>query len=204
MAKLGALLLGILGPFLTSPAWAESKAGAIVPEPDSITLVGTFRGVFGPVFTSLPARGGMGTITCNGKTYVLHFSGRLITDDLSKLDGKKVVVIGKPGKGPLDPIPSKKEGFIVVVSQMPTVADDKVEEKATITINAKLDYQELESNPPQPVWSVTVHGQTYRLTFATPDLQEMARALSGEEVRVSGTVEKDGSLRVTSLMPIGR
>jgi hypothetical protein len=198
-----AVVVALLGLFLAPVARAENKAGILI-EPESITIVGTFHGVFGPVFTSFPARGGMGTITCNGTKYVLHFSGRLVTDELEKLDGKKVVLTGKPGKGRLHPIPEAKEvGFVVLVNEMPTVADAGAEEKATLAVNTRLDFHVLESLPPKYVWSITVHGQTWSLTFATPELRKMAQSVSGEPVRVTGTLEKDGTLRVTALRPIG-
>jgi hypothetical protein len=206
MFKLFTGIVTALSLFFTSRAWADPKAGVLM-EPDSITLVGTFHGVFGPVLTSDPARGGMGTVTCNGRSYVLHFSGSLATDELSKLGGKKVVVIGQPDRGPLGEIPREeggREGFVVLVSRMPKVADEKAEEKATLTVRAKLDYEELESKPVQQVWSVTIHGETFRLRFLSKELREKAVSLSGELVRVTGTIDKDGKLMVTQLLPAGR
>jgi hypothetical protein len=206
MSKIIATLVAAVGLLLPASVQADAKTGVLI-EPDSITLVGIFHGVFGPVLTSNPARGGMGTVTCNGRSYVLHFGGGLITDELSKLDGKKVVVIGRPGKGSLSEIPhgeGGREGFVVLVSRMPTVADEKAEEKATLTVQAKLDYEELESKPVQQVWSVTAHGETFRLQFSSNELRDKAVSLSGELVRVTGTVDKNGKLQVMQLVPAGR
>jgi hypothetical protein len=203
MAKVVRVVVAVMALVLAPGAWADNKAGVRV-EPESITIVGTFHGVFGPVLTSDPARGGMGTITCDGKVYVLHFSGGLFTDELAKLDGKKVMLIGKPSKGQLHPVPrAKEEGLVVLVSEMPTVADGQAQEKAMVTIDTRLEYRELESNPPKPFWTVTVHGETWSVSFATPELRKLAQSLSGEPVRVTGIVEK-GTLRVTALRPVGR
>jgi hypothetical protein len=206
MCKLIATLAAALALLLPAGVRADAKAG-LPGDPNSVTLVGTFHGVFGAVTTRLPAGGGMGTITCNGRKYVLHFAASLNSDEVSKLDGKKVVVIGRPGKGAQSELPREeggREGFVVLVDSIPTAADEKAAEKVTLSVLAKLEYQELESLPVKYLWSVTVHGETFRLRLASPELRDKAVSLSGELARVTGTIEKDGNLLVTQLLPGGR
>jgi hypothetical protein len=152
-------------------------------------------------------------VSANGKTYTLDFGRTHLyaTDRLhtlialppwmelpgkaEKLAGKTVIVTGT------------LDGTTVHVTDLK--ADDEfVKETTEVEARGQLSalYLELirplipeqrlterpESFPPQLVaWNFVVDGQTYTLTFATPELESLAKKLDGKAVVLTGELKNN-------------
>jgi hypothetical protein len=68
----------------------------------------------------------------------------------------------------------------------------------TVTFFGKLTHTELPGLPVSHASLLTINGQDYSVEFAAKDLSK-ARVLDGEDVIVTGTLDRDGKLVVTEL-----
>jgi hypothetical protein len=122
----------------------------------------------------------------DGQTFVLRGGSKEFQGQLRDLDGKRVLLSGKLDKG----------GVLLGDSVRAAEKDDKA--GVTLTLTGKLNYAEGKSLPPVESWTITVDGQTFSLSFDKA-LKAEAKKLKGLSVIVTGTLLKDGTVKVTHL-----
>jgi hypothetical protein len=164
------------------------------------------------------------TIHVNGAAFLVEFGGDTKLLDLAaKLDGQTVLLTGSletvdyfPYELPPRPlekdeaqpqfikVPPLRQVQVVRATDLKAVKKDSVQETVHIEIEGKLEHHVLESDPVQHVWLITVDGKTYVLRFSRDVPKEKPERLEGMLVIVTGTLEKGGTVLVTSLAPACR
>jgi hypothetical protein len=120
-------------------------------------------------------------ITADGKTYDLSFDGASpLVGVPERLEGKAVIVTGTP------------VGFAIRVTGLKADDSGTTTEKATVEARGQVKRGVAGDvfSEAYACWSLTIDGETYELDFgALKDLAEMATALEGKQVVVSGVIE---------------
>jgi hypothetical protein len=120
-------------------------------------------------------------ITAGGKSYMLTFDSDDLHKLAEKLDGKTVVVTGKP------------INCAVVVASMKADETEPANGKATAEIKGQIKRLRVARGPFADLsecWGIAINGQTYELDFGgLGELAEMAKDLDRKEVVVSGILE---------------
>jgi hypothetical protein len=161
----------------------------------------------------------------NGAALPVEFGDKSkLRDRAAKLDGQLVLVTGaletveyipldsQPRPRPWDKdqlaiepsflkVPPMRTAQVLRASDLKAVATDSIQETVHLQIAGKLEHHVLESLPVQHVWLITVEGKTYRLRFGHDIPKNQRERLEGASVIITGTVEKDGAVLVTSLWP---
>lgn len=149
--------------------------------------------VFDPTFPKQPQTHFLDywEITASGKTYMLVFPERkTLTDEANRLAGKSVILTGTLA------------GDTVHVTGLKA---DEEHVKQTTEVEARGQLSAIYLEPiitvcvvgrpevPIPVvaWNFIVDGKTCTLTFATPELEKLARTLDGKAVVLTGTLDHD-------------
>lgn len=130
-------------------------------------------------------------LTVNGRSYVLNIPEREDWhDQANQLNGRTVVVTGE------------LVGGTIHVRAALRAADASARTGVRVHIEGYLNnYGMLTSEPPIPMWQVTVNGKTYWLGFYSAALAQRAEKLVGRLVWVSGELQGE-SVVVSDLVAV--
>jgi hypothetical protein len=167
-------------------------------------------------------------IQVHGASFLVEFGDdKKLLDLAAKLEGQTVLLTGaletveyfpldwpprpRPwDKDPLDSearfikMPPLRQVQVLRATDLKAVEKDSVQETVHIEIEGKLEHHVLESDPVQHVWLMTVDGKTYVLRFSHDVPKGKPESLEGVSVIATGTLEKGGTVLVTSLSPACR
>jgi hypothetical protein len=149
-----------------------------------------------PAFENAPA------VYSGGLTYILDFGGnKELSERAQQLHGKRVVLTGRvTGVRGFTTmcVPGSSQVPVVYVTSL-EAAEGPAPDRVGVEILGRLNFAELESFPPIPVWTVTADKQEYQHHFANADVSAAAKKLTGRDVIVTGTVRPDGSVLVNAV-----
>jgi hypothetical protein len=122
-------------------------------------------------------------ITTGGKTFRLEFPERkLLTDEADRLAGKSVILAGTLA------------GDTIHVTGL-KADEEYIKQTTEVEAHGQLSAVTLETIqpriPPIVAWNFVVNDKTYPLTFATPELENLAKTLDGKTVVLTGTLDND-------------
>ena len=100
--------------------------------------------------------------------------------------------------------PPMRQAQVLRATDLKTVDKDSVQETDHLEIEGKLEHHVLQSCPVQHDWFITAQRNTYHLRFGPDVPREKPERLAGASVLITGTLDNDGTVLVTSLSPACR